>query len=143
MSNDGVRALEVVAADFVGFSKVLNKVITTELESFQGLSGQYGLYEDVDGLQARLQRLTAHILSSLEALRDNGFEDSSLWAASRQAELLDSLLEQLDRYVTVADLRGATLTSGDLLKKLQGWVKTLREWLNGVRKQLASIAGES
>ena len=143
MGNDGVRALEVVAADFLGFSRVLDKVISTELESFQGLSGQYGLYEDVDGVQARLQRLTAHILSALEGLRDNGFEDSALWATSRQAELLDSLLEQLDRYVAVADLRGATLTSGDLLKKLQGWIKTLREWLTGVRKQLAAIAGES
>ena len=81
--------------------------------------------------------------SLMEALRDNGFEDSALWATSRQAELLDSLLEQLDRYVAVADLRGATLTSGDLLKKLQGWIKTLREWLAGVRKQLAAIAGES
>lgn len=143
MGNDGVRALEVVAADFLGFSRVLDKVICTELESFQGLSGQYGLYEDVDGVQTRLQRLTAHILSALEGLRDNGFEDSALWATSRQAELLDSLLEQLDRYVAVADLRGATLTSGDLLKKLQGWIKTLREWLAGVRKQLAAIAGES
>ena len=143
MSNDNVRALEVVAADFAGFSRVLQKVLTVELESFQGLSGQYGLHEDVDGVQARLLRLTAHILSALESLRDNGFEDSGLWAASRQVELLDSLLEQLDRYVIVADLRGATLTSGDLLKKLQGWLKTLRDWLTGVRKQLAAIAGEA
>ena len=140
MGNDGVRALEVVAADFLGFSRVLDKVISTELESFQGLSGQYGLYEDVDGVQTRLQRLTAHILSALEGLRDNGFEDSALWATSRQAELLDSLLEQLDRYVAVADLRGATLTSGDLLKKLQGWIKTLREWLAGAEAEAASPA---
>ena len=143
MSNDTVRALEVVAADFVGFSRVLQKVLTVELESFQGLSGQYGLYEDVDGVQARLLRLAAHIQSALDELRDNGFEDSGLWATSRQVELLDSLLEQLDRYVIVADLRGATLTSGDLLKKLQGWIKTLRDWLAGVRKQLAAIAGEA
>ena len=142
MSNDGVRALEVVSADFLGFSRVLEKVIKTELESFQGLSGQYGLFDDVDGVQARLQRLTAHILSALETLRDNGFEDSALWATSRQLDLLDSLLEQLDRYVAVADLRGATLTSGDLLKKLQGWIKMMREWLAGVRRQLASIARE-
>ena len=65
MSNDNVRALEVVAADFAGFSRVLQKVLTVELESFQGLSGQYGLYEDVDGVQARLLRLTAHIQSAL------------------------------------------------------------------------------
>jgi hypothetical protein len=52
------------------------------------------------------------------------------------------MLEQLDRFVQVADARGATLTSGDLLKKLQGWIKMMREWLAGVRRQLASIAGE-
>jgi hypothetical protein len=42
--------------------------------------------------------------------------------------------------VTVADLRGATLTSGDLLQKLQGWIKTLRDWLSGVARQLEVIA---
>ena len=34
-----VRPLEVVAADFAALQKVLDKVLGSELESFQGLSG--------------------------------------------------------------------------------------------------------
>ena len=140
--NDIVRPLAVVAADFDGMQKVLDKVFTTELESFQGLSGQYGIFEDVDALMGRMRNVAAQAAHELNELRDGAFEDSALWSASRRVELLDSMLEQLDRYVQVADARGATLTSGDLLKKLQGWIKILREWLTGVRKQLGSIAGE-
>lgn len=142
-NGDEIGALEIVAADLLGFSKVLEKVLKTELESFQGLSGQYGLYEDVDGVQARLQRLTARLLAALERMRDEGLDAAALPMVSGDVELLDNLLEQLDRYVAVADLRGATLTSGDLLKKLQGWVKTLRDWLVGVRRQLTSIAASA
>lgn len=139
---DGVRALDVVAADFVGFRRVLEKVGEGELESFQNLSGQYGLFDDVELLKRRLGILAADVQTSLERL-DAEFEDSALWTTSRHVELLDALLEQLARYVTVADMRGATLTSGDLLQKLQGWVKTMRDWLGGIRKQLAAIAGEA
>ena len=138
-----VRPLEVVAADFAALQKVLDKVFATELEGFQGLSGQYALYEDVDALMGRMRNVSAQAAKELTDLRDGAFEDSALWSASRRVELLDSMLEQLDRFVQVADARGATLTSGDLLKKLQGWIKTLREWLTGVRKQLAAIAGEA
>lgn len=140
--NEIVRPLEVVAADFQGFQRVLEKVFTTELESFQGLSGQYALFEDVDALMGRMRNVVAQAERELVALRDGAFEDSALWSASRRVELVDSMLEQLDRFVQVADARGATLTSGDLLKKLQGWIKILREWLTGVRRQLAAIAGE-
>lgn len=140
--NDIVRPLEVVAADFAAFQKVLDKVFATELESFQGLSGQYGLFEDVDALMGRMRNVSGQAGKELTELRDGAFEDSALWSASRRVELLDAMLEQLDRFVQVADARGATLTSGDLLKKLQGWIKVMREWLAGVRKQLSSIAGE-
>lgn len=140
--NKIVRPLEVVAADFAGLQKVLDKVFTTEMESFQGLSGQYGLFEDVDALIGRMRSVAAQAAHELNELRDGAFEDSALWSASRRVELLDSMLEQLDRFVQVADARGATLTSGDLLKKLQGWIKIMREWLAGTRKQLAAIAGE-
>jgi hypothetical protein len=142
MSED-VRALEILAADFTGFRRVLDTVGGKELESFHSLSGQFGLFEDVDALKTRLGKLAASIDAELQKLNSNGFEDSALWACARDVELLDSLLEQLSRYVTVADMRGAALTSGDLLQKLQGWVKTLRDWMAGVRKQLAAVAGES
>lgn len=140
--NQIVRPLEVAAADFLGFQKVLDKVFTTELESFQGLSGQYGLFEDVDALMGRMRNVSAQAAMELNELRDGAFEDSALWSASRRVELLDSMLEQLDRFAQVADARGATLTSGDLLQKLRAWLKILREWLAGLRKQLAAIAGE-
>ncbi len=140
--NDIVRPLEVVAADFAALQRVLDKVLSTEMESFQGLSGQYGLYEDVDALMGRMRNVAAQASKELNELRDGAFEDSALWSASRRVELLDSMMEQLDRFVQVADGRGATLTSGDLLKKLQGWIRIMREWLAGIRRQLASIAGE-
>lgn len=140
--NKIVRPLEVVAADFGALQKVLEKVLGSELESFQGLSGQYGLYEDVGALVERMRNVSTQAAHELTELRDGAFEDSALWSASRRVELLDSMLEQLDRFVQVADGRGATLTSGDLLKKLQGWIKLMREWLAGVRRQLAAIAGE-
>ncbi len=141
--NSNVKPLEVVAADFAGLQKVLDKVFATEMESFQGLSGQYALFEDVDALMGRMRNVSVQAGLELNELRDGAFEDSALWSASRRVELLDSMLEQLDRFVQVADARGATLTSGDLLKKLQGWIKIMREWLAGVRKQLAAIAGEA
>ena len=141
--NSNVKPLEVVAVDFAGLQKVLDKVFATEMESFQGLSGQYALFEDVDALMGRMRNVSVQAGLELNELRDGAFEDSALWSASRRVELLDSMLEQLDRFVQVADARGATLTSGDLLKKLQGWIKIMREWLAGVRKQLAAIAGEA
>lgn len=135
----GTGAIEVVAADFAGFRRVLDTVGGKELESFHSLSGQYGMFEDVDPLKTRLEKLAAEIDADLQSLT-GGAEDNGLWAASHKVDLLDSLLEQMSRYVTVAELRGAALTSGDLLQKLQGWIKTLRDWLAGVKKQLAAIA---
>lgn len=140
---DSVRAIDVVAADFIGFRRVLDKVGTGELESFHSLSGQYGMFEDVDLLRTRLGLLAGEINTQLEALQGANAEDSALWGVSRHVELLDQMLEAMSRYVTVADLRGAALTSGDLLQKLQGWLKTLRDWLAGIRRQLAAIAGEA
>jgi hypothetical protein len=139
--SEGVGAIEIVTADFTGFRRVLDTVGTKELESFHSLCAQYGMYEDVDPLKRRLELLSARIEVDLKALT-NGSEDTLMRAASDNVELLDNLLEQLSRYVTVADLRGASLTSGDLLQKLQGWIRTLRDWLTGVKKQLAAIASQ-
>jgi hypothetical protein len=139
--SEGTGAVEVVAADFAGFRRVLNIVAEKELESFHSLSGQYALYEDVDPLRRRLLQLAGEVDTDLQAL-NRGVEANRLRAAAQNVERLDSLLEQLARYVTVADLRGAALTSGDLLQKLQGWIRTLRDWLAGVKKQLVTIAGQ-
>lgn len=136
-----IGAIAVVAADFTGFRRVLQTVGSKELESFQNLSGQYGMFEDVEPLMRRMEVLAERIDSDLQALAGVS-GDQLLSAAAHNVELLDSLLEQMSRYVTVADLRGAALTSGDLLQKLQGWIKTLRDWLAGVRRQLAAIAGQ-
>jgi hypothetical protein len=133
-----VGAIEVLAADFTGFRRVLDTVGGKELESFHSLSGQYGMFEDVDPLKQRLEALAARIDADLQALA-GGAGSALLAPCSRNVELLDMLLEQLSRYVTVADLRGAALTSGDLLQKLQGWIGTLRDWLAGVRRQLEAI----
>lgn len=137
----GTGAIEVVAADFAGFRRVLDTVGKKEMESFHSLSGQYGMFEDVDPLKTRLESLAAEIDADLQTLAKDT-KDNGLWAASNKVDLLDSLLEQMSRYVTVADLRGASLTSGDLLQKLQGWIRTLRDWLSGVKRQLAAIAGQ-
>jgi HPt (histidine-containing phosphotransfer) domain-containing protein len=134
-----VGALDVVAADFTGFRRVLDTVGAKELESFHSLSGQYGMFEDVDLLKGRLEQLAAAIDSELKSL-DPQTAGTGVAAVMRNVDLLDSLLEQLSRYVTVADLRGAALTSGDLLQKLQGWIATLRDWLTGVTRQLQAIA---
>jgi hypothetical protein len=132
-----IGPIEVLAADFTGFRRVLDTVGTKELESFHSLSGQYGMFEDVDPLKQRLEALAARIDNDLKAAA--GGNGSVLVAVAGNVVLLDNLLEQLSRYVTVADLRGASLTSGDLLQKLQGWISTLRDWLTGVRRQLEAL----
>jgi hypothetical protein len=96
------------------------------------------MFEDVDPLKQRLEALAARIDTDLKAMA-GGADTALLNATSRNVELLDMLLEQLSRYVTVADLRGASLTSGDLLQKLQGWITTLRDWLAGTRRQLEAV----
>ena len=133
--NQNAGAERAVAADFAGFTKVLGRMFDTELESFQGLSGHYGIYEDVDGLMQRIRDLASQLTDELAALGSGAAA-----AVAAQVGLLDSMLELLDRYVQVADLRGATLTSGDLLKKLQGWIRLLREWLSGIGRQLVAMA---
>lgn len=138
--SSSVGAVDVVAADFTGLRRVLDAVGAKELESFHSLSGQYGMFEDVDLLKQRLETLAAEIDSGFKAMI-GGANAEKLQAATRNVDLLDTLLEQLSRYVTVADLRGAALTSGDLLQKLQGWIRTLRDWLGGVKRQLAAIEG--
>jgi hypothetical protein len=138
--SSSVGAVDVVAADFTGLRRVLDAVGAKELESFHSLSGQYGMFEDVDLLKQRLEALAADIDSGFKAMI-GGANAEKLQAATRNVDLLDTLLEQLSRYVTVADLRGAALTSGDLLQKLQGWIRTLRDWLVGVKRQLAAIEG--
>jgi len=139
--SSSVGAIEVMAADFTGLRRVLDAVGAKELESFHSLSGQYGMFEDVDLLKQRLDALSAEIASGLQAMTTVAGA-SQLQAVTRNVDLLDTLLEQLSRYVTVADLRGAALTSGDLLQKLQGWIRTLRDWLGGVKRQLGTIQAE-
>jgi hypothetical protein len=138
---NGTGAVEALAADFTGFRRVLATVGSKELESFHSLSGQYGLFEDVDPLKQRLEALAARIDTDLKVLAGatGDAPDSLLESTARGVALLDMLLEQLSRYVTVADLRGASLTSGDLLQKLQGWIATLRDWLSGTRRQLEAL----
>lgn len=126
--------IENLAADFAGFQRVMERMVQGEVESFQGLSGQFGLYEDVDALLKRMEATAVRAASSLANAGANGPAD-----ASRQLGLLDSMLEQLDRYAIVADLRGATATSGDLLKKIQQWVAVLRQWLVGLERQLRAL----
>jgi hypothetical protein len=63
-----VGAIEVVASDFTGFRRVLDTVGARELESFHSLSGQYGLFEDVDLLKQRLEALGAEIDGELHTL---------------------------------------------------------------------------
>jgi hypothetical protein len=140
--SSSVGAVDVVAADFTGLRRVLDAVGAKELESFHSLSGQYGMFEDVDQLKQRLETLAAEIDAGFKAMT-TGAGASQLQAATRNVDLLDTLLEQLSRYVTVADLRGAALTSGDLLQKLQGWIRTLRDWLDGVKRQLAAIESQA
>lgn len=136
-----LNAIEVVGADFTGLRRVLDAVGAKELESFHSLSGQYGMFEDVDLLKQRLEQLAAEIDAGFQGMTAS-VDKVQLLAAARNVDLLDILLEQLSRYVTVADLRGAALTSGDLLQKLQGWIRTLREWLVGVKRQLAQLSGQ-
>lgn len=136
-----IGAAEILAADFAGFRRVLDAVAAKELESFHSLSGQYGLFDDVDPLKRRLEALAARVDAALQALA--GGADASMVAVTGDVALLDTLLEQLSRHVTVADLRGAALTSGDLLQKLQGWIGTLRDWLAGIRRQLEGAIDRS
>ena len=138
------EAFGVLAADFAGFGRALDGVLQGEVVSFQGQSGQYGLLEDVDALLARIEGTRHGLAVQLEAMEAASPADAARQAQALAARLglLDTLLEQLDRYAIVADLRGATQASGDLLKKLRNWVATLREWLASIRRQAMALGGD-
>lgn len=128
----GASPLAVARGDVASFSKVLDRLLDSEMASFQGFSGQYGLYEDAAAILDSLRAATAAISAGLAADRPAGL--------SMQARLIESLLDQLDRLVTVAELRGAANTSGDLLAKLHQWITLLRGWVAAIDRQLSALA---
>jgi hypothetical protein len=144
---DVADAVDVVVADFAGFRELMVALRSGDLESFERLAGLYGMKDGVDGVLARLLRLEAALGERLAALgplvaggEDHGPEVLDLMAS---VNVLDSLLEQLDRYVDIGIKRNAGETSGDLLPKLQAWIRLLRGWLQGIVKQLSQIEGRS
>jgi len=141
-SQDGLQdALEVLAADFAAFGRAMSRLVAGEVESFQGLSGLYGLKEDVDPLLERLGRVQASVAASMDALVAAGERPSAeaVAALATRVALLDAMLDQLGRFLTIADLRGASDTSGDLLRKIAGWIGTLKGWLAGMRAQVLAM----
>ena len=145
-SQDGIReALEVLQADFTAFGRALNAVIAGDMESFQGLAGLYGLKEDVDPLMARLVSVQASVATEMTALLAAGERPSADTAQALAARvgLLTSMLDQLDRFLTIADLRGASDTSGDLLRKISGWIGTFKGWLAGMIGQIAALGARA
>lgn len=144
---DVADAVDVVVADFAGFRDLMATLRTSDLESFERLAGLYGMKDGVDGVLKRLLSLEARVCERLGALapmvasgEDHGPEVLDLMA---QVNVLDALLEQLDRYVEIGIKRNAGETSGDLLPKLQAWVRLLRGWLQSIVKQLSHIEGRS
>ncbi len=143
-SHDGIQdALEVLAADFAAFGRAMGTLLAGEVESFQGLSGLYGLKEDVDPLLARLVRVQASVADGMSVLVQAGGKPSAeaVQALATRVALLDVMLDQLNRFLTIADLRGASDTSGDLLRKIAGWIGTLKGWLAGMVRQIQAIGG--
>jgi hypothetical protein len=141
-SQDGVQdALEVLAADFEAFGRAMGTLLAGEVESFQGLSGLYGLKADVDPLLERLVRVQASVAAGMAVLVQAGGRPSAeaVEALATRVALLDVMLDQLDRFLTIADLRGASDTSGDLLRKISGWIGTLKGWLTGMTRQITAL----
>lgn len=132
-NTSGARPLDVARSDITAFSKVLQKLLESEMASFQGFSDQYGLYEDAAAILDNLKAGTAAIEAGLATGNTAGL--------TVQARLMDALLEGLDRLVTVAELRGAANTSGDLLAKLHNWIALLRGWMGAIGRQLETLAG--
>jgi hypothetical protein len=128
----GASPLAVASGDATAFSKVLERLLESEMASFQGFSEQYGLYEDAAAILDKLRAATAAILAGLAAGGTAGL--------GVQARLVEALLDQLDRLVTVAELRGAANTSGDLLAKLHQWIALLRGWIAAIDRQLSALA---
>lgn len=128
----GANPLDVARGDVAAFYKVLEKLLESEMASFQGFSGQYGLYDDAAALLDNLKAGTAAIIAGLDRATIDGL--------AVQARLVDALLGQLDRLVTVAELRGAANTSGDLLAKLHNWIALLRGWVAAIDRQLVALA---
>ncbi len=131
------NALDAVAADYVGFQGVMARLLGDEIESFERLSEQLGFRPDVLGLIERMKALMTTLSAMIEAGKDGTIDPGE---AAAQVVLLDSMLEQLDRFTAVARLRGAAATSGDLLTKLPQWLAVMRDWLAGIGRQLMAIA---
>lgn len=146
MTDTTSRTDEIAAltADFEAFSKVMDSALAGEIESFQGLSRQFGLRDETDGLLDRIRRVRDVIRAGIGQLGDGNqaagaFSKQALTLVSRVA-LLDSLFDQLARYAVVAELRGAADTAGNLLTMVQNWAKMLREWLAGLSRQMVLLA---
>jgi hypothetical protein len=144
---DVAEAVDVVVADFAGYRDQVGQLRGGDLESFERLAGLYGMKDGVEGVLKRLYGIEGRICERLGALaplvgsgEDHGPEVLDLMA---QMNVLDSLWEQLDRYVDIGIKRNAGETSGDLLPKLQAWIKLMRGWLAGINRQLSLIEGRS
>lgn len=128
----GADPLQVLKVDVTAFSKVLERLLESEMASFQGFSGQYGLYEDAAAILDNLRAGTGAILA--------GLDSAAITGLPLQARLVDAQFDELDRLVTVAELRGAANTSGDLLAKLHQWIALLRGWVAAIERQLLALA---
>ncbi|MFN3370398.1 MAG: hypothetical protein ACK4Z0_02595 [Sphingomonadaceae bacterium] len=128
----GANPLDVLKGDVTAFSKVLERLLESEMASFQGFSGQYGLYEDAAAILDNLRAGTGAIIAGLDSVTITGLP--------LQARLVDAQFDELDRLVTVAELRGAANTSGDLLAKLHQWIALLRGWVAAIERQLEALA---
>ncbi len=140
---DGFRdALEVLEADLESLARVTGWLMTGDLESFQRMSAQYDMKLGVDALVARIPAMTAEVRAEVATVRAAGGAGlaAALPGLSARIQLMDVMLDQLDRFIVMATMRGAAETSGDLLKKLQGWVAVLKGWLAGVERQLRALA---
>lgn len=144
---DVAEAVDVVVADFAGYREQYASLRTGDLESFERLAGLYGMKDGVEGVLKRLSTIEARVCERLGALaplvasgEDHGSEVLDVMA---QVGVMDSLLEQLDRYVDIGIKRNAGETSGDLLPKLQAWIKLMRGWLQSIGRQLSQIEGRS
>jgi hypothetical protein len=136
--------LDVLGADLEGLTKLTGWLMTGDLESVQRLAGQYDMKGEVDAVVAKIPAIQAQVRERVGALRDGAGGDVARELAALRGKigLMDSLLEQLDRYLVILTLRGATQSSGDLLPKLQGWVAVLKGWLAGVERQLSAVSGD-
>lgn len=136
--------IDIVKADFAAFTAVMDRLLTQELESFQGISSQFEARDVIDGLLGQLRRQQGRIGEGLHRLAP--VVDQAPETADREIRelvagisLYDALLDQVDRQAAVAKLRGLAETTGDLLGRVQLWLAAMKNWLKGVARQLWAL----